>query len=267
MVREPTVSGQFYPQDKEELKRLIEGFAPKVSSKIDARGIILPHAGYIYSGKVAVHVVSRIFPKKRIIILGPNHTGLGENFSLWAKGKWRIPFKDVSIDEELAQEILRKSDCIKEDYLAHSYEHSIEVELPILVYFFEDFKFVPICCQLADIKRYQKVAEQIFEAIKLTKEEILFVASSDMSHYEPEPTARKKDRIALESILNLDEEELIRKVKKENISMCGVSPVSILISCMKKMKADKAEVVLYQTSGQVSGDYSSVVGYAGIVVS
>jgi hypothetical protein len=267
MVRKPVVAGQFYPQDKETLKKMIEGFISKVSSKIDAKGVILPHAGYIYSGKVAVSVVSKILPKRRIIILGPNHTGFGERFSLLAQGNWPIPFKDISIDEELAEMILKKSDCIKEDYLAHKFEHSIEVELPILVYFFEDFKFVPMCCQLAEIDEYQKVAGEIFEAIKLYKQEIFFVASTDMSHYEPDPTARKKDRIALESILNFDEEDLIRKVKKENISMCGVAPVSIFINCMKKINAKKAEVVLYQTSGDTSGDYSSVVGYAGIVVS
>jgi len=266
MKREPVVSGQFYPHRTEDLRRIIEDFDPKESSKISAKGIILPHAGYPYSGQVAVTTVGKVLAKRRLIIAGPNHTGRGANFSLWPKGSWRIPFGEIEIDQDLAQSILNKGDLIQEDYEAHLQEHSIEVELPILHYFFGKFKFVPIACMRTSLETYQAVATQIFEAIKDCKEEILFVASTDLTHYEPDQSARKKDRFAIEAIVNLDEKELLDKINTLNITMCGVAPVAILISCLKKLGAKKSQVALYQTSGDNSGDYSAVVGYVGMII-
>ena len=268
MLRIPAVSGQFYPGTKEALLDTIESLKPtKEPTKASYRGIIMPHAGYIYSGKVAIATASRLLPKKRLIILGPNHTGFGKPFSMWAKGSWQIPTAEISIDEELAQSILKAGSVIQEDITAHKLEHSIEVELPILNYFLGDFKFVPIACQNTNLKEYRNAADQIVAAVKPIKEEVLFIASTDMTHYEPDPTARKKDRAALEKIIDLDEEGLIETLKKENISMCGFAPVSIMISCLKKLGALKAQVALYQTSADANGDYNSVVGYAGVLIS
>lgn len=266
MLREAIVSGQFYQQDKQQLEEFIQTLTPKESTKMSARAIILPHAGYVYSGRVAITTVSKILPKKRIIILGNNHTGYGENFSLWSKGRWKTPLGDIAIDEELAMLILEKGNLIKEDYLAHKFEHSIEVELPILRYFFKEFSFVPIACQLLDLKHYGEAASQIYEAIRMIKDDILLVASTDLTHYESDASARKKDMVAIQDIINLDEEGLLGSVRRERISMCGVAPVAILLSCVKKMGARKAQVALYQTSGDSSGDYSSVVGYVGIII-
>ena len=266
MIRKPVVSGQFYPQRTEDLRKTIEEFDPKESCKISAKGIIMPHAGYVYSGRVAVNAASKVLARKRLIILGPNHTGLGGNFSLWPKGAWQIPFGEIKIDEKLAQEILSKGDYIKSDWDAHLQEHSIEVELPILHYFFTEFSFVPITCKTASLETYHAVAAQIVEAVKNIKDEILFVASTDLTHYEQDATARKKDRFAIEAIVNLDEKELIDKIDMFNISMCGIAPVAILISCLKKLGAKKSQVALYQTSGDSSGDYSAVVGYVGMII-
>ncbi|MDD5194486.1 MAG: AmmeMemoRadiSam system protein B [Candidatus Omnitrophica bacterium] len=267
MVRKPVVSGKFYPQNSKDLKKLLDGFKVPESSKCSARAIILPHAGYVYSGKVAATTVSKVIPKKRIIILGNNHTGLGEGFALYpANGSWEMPFGRVAIDEELAKMILKEADGIKEDYVAHEYEHSIEVELPVLYYYFGDFRFVAIACQEAGLLAYRKIASQIYEAIKMIKEDILLIASSDMTHYEPDATARAKDSLAIEAIVNLDEEELLKKTHSGNITMCGVAPVAILLSCVKLLGARKAHVALYQTSADASGDSSSVVGYAGIII-
>lgn len=266
MIRKPVVSGQFYPHQKRELERIIEGFKPKEPSKISAKGIILPHAGYIYSGRVAVATVSRVIPKKRLIILGPNHTGLGADFSLWSEGAWEIPSGQIGIDGDLAKRILNSSQIIKEDYLAHGQEHSIEVELPIIHHFFGEFTFVPLTCKSASLETYRKVAEEIFKALWDIKEDIFFVASTDLTHYEPDQVARRKDRAVMEAVINLDEQDLIKKVDKLSISMCGVAPVAIFISCLKKLGARKSQVALYQTSGDSSGDYSSVVGYVGMIV-
>ena len=267
MVREPVVSGQFYPANKQSLLATIEELAKEKPSKISAKGVILPHAGYMCSGKVAAETVSKVMARKHLVILGPNHHGTGADFALWPRGKWSTPLGMVDIDEQLAQKIIDKGDIITEDYLAHKFEHSIEVELPFLQYFFKDFKFVPIACSAASLSEYREVAEQLYEALKDIKEEVLMVASTDFTHYEPDETARTKDRRALESIIELDDEELIKRITKENITMCGFAAVAPLIHCVKKLGARKAQVALYQTSGDTVGDYSSVVGYGGIIIS
>jgi AmmeMemoRadiSam system protein B len=267
MLRKPVVSGQFYPANKEALASLIDSFLPKTAKKMSARAIILPHAGYIYSGKVAVETVSRIMPAKRLVILGPKHSSGGEDFALWAKGGWITPFGEIKIDQDLASRILAKGNYIKEDYLAHQPEHSIEVELPILTRLFGVFEFVPIACQVSTLEIYQSVARELYEAIKPIKEQVLLIASSDMTHYSPDEICRRKDRAALDSIIALDLEALIEKVIKEDISMCGIAPVVILISCLKHLGAKKAQIALYQTSGDINADYSSVVGYAGVIFS
>lgn len=266
MIRTPIVNGQFYPNKTDQLEKTIKGYRPSGESKIDAKGIILPHAGYLYSGRVAVTTVSKVLAKKRLIILGPNHSGLGVNFAIWPKGKWNTPLGDVAVDEELAALILSKSDIIEENYASHRNEHSIEVELPILQYFFGEFSFVPIACMQADSRLYQKVAAEIAEAIKAIKNDILLIASTDLTHYEPDPAARRKDSLAIEAIINLDEDGLVQTVSKNEISMCGLAPVAIFISCLRKLGAKKAQVALYQTSADFSGDSSSVVGYAGIII-
>jgi len=275
MERIPVVSGQFYPDNPSDLKVIIEDFSPQGSfplqghpKRISAKGIVLPHAGYVYSGRVAVNTVSKVLPKKRLLILGPNHSGQGSKFSLWPSGSWKILQKQIKIDEELATAILNKGENIDSDTKAHTLEHSIEVELPILDHFFGNFKFVPIACQRGTIADYQEAALGISEAIKSLKnsEDILLVASTDLTHYEPDQVARKKDRRAIEAIIDLDEKELVKRVRKEDITLCGEAPLAIFIACLKRLGARKSQVALYQTSGDVTGDKSTVVGYVGIII-
>lgn len=266
MARRAIVSGQFYPDQSEDLNQQIEDFKCNQSSRILAKGIIIPHAGYTYSGRVAAATVAKILPKKRIVILGPNHTGLGPNFSLWSNGAWEIPTGNITIDQELNTAILSKGTLIVEDTSAHKNEHSIEVQLPILKYFFNDFKFVALACKQDNLQIYRQVADQIFEAVKSDKENVLFVASTDLTHYEPDQVARTKDRAIIESLVNLDEQDLLKKVKKHAVSMCGVAPVAIMLACLKKIGVKKSQVALYQTSGDASGDFTSVVGYVGMII-
>lgn len=267
MIRKPIVSGQFYPEEVSELRKALDNFKPHNSIKRSAAALILPHAGYMYSGKVAVATVNAVLPRKRIIILGPNHTGYGENFGLWPKGKWNMPLADIEIDEELSTSILASGATIVPDQLSHKFEHSIEVELPILYHFFGEFKFVPIVCQVSALTDYENAAAQIYSAIKNIKDEVMLVASSDMTHYEPDSSARRKDRLALEHIINIDVQSLLKTVEKDNISMCGVAPVAVTLLIMKKIGVKKAQVSLYQTSADSGGGLSSVVGYAGVTIS
>ena len=265
MIRKPIVDGKFYPHTEETLTAMIESFMPKISSKISAKGIVLPHAGYTYSGKVAVTTVSKIIPRKRVVILGADHVGIAASAVLGEKGKWQIPLGQIPVDEELSEMILNSGDSVREDSYTHAQEHSIEAVLPVLGYFFGGFQFVPVICQVSHLDMYKKIAAQISKAVKKIKDDVLFVASTDMTHYEPDQTVRKKDRFALESIVNLDEEGLLRQVDRENITICGVGALVVLILCMKLIGVRKAQVSLYQTSGDSSGDYSSVVGYAGVI--
>jgi len=266
MKRTPVVSGQFYPGNASEIEKMLTQFKSNSPTKVSAKGAILPHAGYIFSGKVATQTVERIIPAKRVVILGPNHTGFGEDFSVYPEGSWITPLGEVEIDKELVEFFLQKN-LLKKDTLAHKFEHSIEVELPILQYFFKEFKFVPIVCNVASLEIYYKIAQRIYEGIMKAKEDVLIIASSDMTHYEPEETARRKDRLAIEAILNLDVENFLKIVKEENITICGVAPISITLILTKLLKATKAEVILYQTSADVSKDYTSVVGYLGAIIS
>lgn len=266
MIRRPVVNGTFYPDDKNSIREFLSAAVPGKQPKKTARGLILPHAGYVYSGKVAAVTASRVIATPTIVILGPNHTGTGKTFSAYSRGTWITPLGEVAVNQELAAAVLSQEGPISEDATAHAFEHSIEVELPVLQYFFEEFTFLPICCQTASWKEYSRAAHQIYTALKSRKENALIVASSDMTHYEPDAMARKKDRTAIEPILRLDEKGLLETVRKEHLTMCGIAPVSIMLILTKLLGATKAEVALYQTSGDSSGDYSSVVGYLGAII-
>ncbi len=266
MSRQPVVAGQFYPASASQLRVMIEKMVDDTAEKEDVIGLVSPHAGYVYSGPVAGAVISRVKFKDTFIILGPNHTGRGKPLSIMTQGKWQTPLGDVEIDAELAQHLMSITHHLQEDVAAHQFEHSIEVQLPFLQYFKPDIKIVPITLSFAGIDVYKEIGKEIARATSDTGREVVLMASSDMTHYEPQDTAEKKDRQAIDAILRLDEDELFRRVEEQNITMCGVAPVASLIAAAKELGATSAELVKYQTSGDTSGDYSAVVGYAGIII-
>ena len=266
MIREAVVKGKFYPADKKDLESFISENAKKNTPQISTKGAIMPHAGYVYSGKVAIAVAERIIPKKRVIILGPNHTGLGQNFSIYPEGIWKTPLGEITVDEEMVENIAKDAKFIKKDALAHKFEHSIEVQLPILQYFFKnDFKLTPIVCSTASTSVYKNVAEEIYKAVRNFWTETIIIATTDMTHYEPDDQVRHKDQIAIEEIVAMNVEELNNKAGSYNISMCGIAGVSIMIYCLKMLKVSKAKLVMYQTSADTNHDVSAAVGYAGFI--
>lgn len=267
-LRRPAVAGQFYPSKSSKLRSEIELLIDKGATAKDVIASLMPHAGYMYSGSVAGATVSNIKVKDRVVILGPNHTGYGKPFGIMTEGIWKMPFRDVEIDSELAIKLLKSSHYLEEDSISHLHEHSLEVELPFLQYFKEDFKIVPITVQADDIKIYKQIGQELAEVIKDSRIEksVLLIASSDMTHYEPQATAERKDREAIQAILELDEDKLIDRINKLDISMCGHAPCIIMIVCAKSLGAQKAQLIKYQTSGDITGDYDSVVGYAGIII-
>ena len=266
-IRKPVVAGQFYESDRQKLIQQISGLVKKQEAK-DILACILPHAGYIYSGKVAAETVSGINIKDTVILLGPNHTGHGAIFSVMPEGIWQTPLGNIEIDTKLARLFLKKSALLEEDSLAHLYEHSLEVELPILQYFRPDFKIVPIAFMSANKQHLKSIATELADVIKISGREnsLTLVASSDLTHYEPLDSAERKDKAAIDAILELDEEKFIDSIKDLDISMCGYAPVYVLLLLAKLLGAKQAHLVRYDTSASVSKDKTSVVGYAGITI-
>ena len=270
-IRQPAVAGQFYPASPQALRKQIELFSEKnkaVKTQSEVIGCLLPHAGYVYSGAVAYSVLSRIKLKDNLIILGPNHTGMGDAFSVMAQGSWVTPFGELNINSELAGKLLIRAASLSTDELAHQFEHSIEVQLPLLQYFKKGFTFVPIVIAGNDFKNCQQLGLQIASVIQELhlERETLIVASSDMTHYEEAAAAKKKDARAIAAMLELDEFKLWSRINELDITMCGYAPAIVLLSAAKALGAKKGELIKYQTSGDVTGDNSSVVGYAGIIV-
>lgn len=264
MLREPYVAGMFYEKDAPALKKHISQYIKKVDNKYKAKGIIVPHAGYIYSGRVAGEVFSTIEIPDIIIILGPNHSGLGKPISVMTAGIWRTPLGDCKINEPLANEIIKKCKYAEKDSFAHIKEHSIEVELPFIQYLKNSFSFVPICLAEPDLNKLSGLANAIADIVK--EKNILLVASTDLTHYEDAKTAEKKDKLVLDAISELNPELMIKYVDEYEISMCGWMPVFVLLTAAKNSGAKQGKIIKYMNSGDVSGDFEKVVGYGGAVI-
>ncbi len=266
MIRSPAVAGQFYPGRPRELEEEVRRLTRDAPRKLRARGVIVPHAGYVYSGGVAGEVFSSVEIPERQVIFCPNHTGLGAQAAIATKGSWRMPWGDVAIDEELAGRLLSACPMLSEDPSAHSREHSLEVQLPFLHRFREEFRFVPVALGHLSLASCRTLGEAVATLLKDDPSPPLLIASSDMTHYEPDATARKKDEKAIKKILALDPEGLYRTVRTENITMCGVIPATVLLFAAVSLGAKEARLIKYATSGEVSGDFGQVVGYAGLAI-
>jgi len=273
-VRKPIVAGTFYAGTPEGLKEQIEwcykhklgpGGVPQVNDEgpREVVALVVPHAGYIYSGPVAAHAYRELAADgvfDTAVILGPNHTGYGSPVSLWPEGVWKTPLGELEIDENLAHSLL--GGMIEADETAHIYEHSVEVQLPWLQYLYGKGKIVPIAMLAQDIE----TARQVGKAISRCGDNIIIIASTDFTHYEPHSVAAEKDKSMIEAIINLDEAELYRRRESLNCTMCGYGPVASAIVAAKEMGAKKASLLKYATSGDMTGDFSRVVGYGSIVI-
>lgn len=266
MKRSPAVSGQFYYSSPSRLNSQVESYVDKRAKKENAKGIVVPHAGLVYSGHVAGAVYSSINFPKTFILIGPNHTGIGPNISIMDSGEWEIPTGILQVDNQLAHKIFVNVPIMKKDVQAHLFEHSLEVQLPFILFFSKDVKIVPILILSADLNECRILGEGIASAVKNFNYDIVVVASSDMSHYVSDGVARQKDKKAIDMILSLNPEGLYETVIKEKISMCGYLPVVSMLYAVKNLGANSARLVKYATSGEVSGDYDYVVGYTGIII-
>ena len=279
-IRKPAVAGSFYDGDTKSLNIQIEncflhklgpGKLPSTIIKGERKivGLISPHAGYMYSGPVAANGFYKIALDGKpdtIIILGPNHRGFGEDISIMVEGKWKTPLGELEIDTEIAEIILKNSKIIKNDPKAHQYEHSIEVQLPFIQYIFgKNIKFVPICMTRQDINTDIEIAESICSSV--ADKNILIIASSDFTHYEPQEYAENADKQAINAILDFNHKKLYNMIYRQNLTMCGPGPITVMLNACKILGAKKTELLKYATSGDITGMYDQVVGYASLIVS
>jgi MEMO1 family protein len=277
-IRRPHFASQFYEGDAEALRAQISSCflhklgpkkLPKVNFDVRPRnivGLICPHAGYMYSGPVAASAFYELAVDGKpdtVVLLGPNHTGYGSALALMREGVWRTPLGDVEIDSGLADSILHETNLIDADELAHRYEHSIEVQLPFLQFLYGNkFKMVPICFQLQDYESAVEVGIALTEA--LASKNTVVIASSDMTHYEPAKLASEKDQVALKAVTDLDAKRFYETVETQNITACGFMPITSLITYANGVGSKEAKILSYHNSGDITGDHSSVVGYASV---
>ncbi|WP_088899901.1 AmmeMemoRadiSam system protein B [Sulfolobus acidocaldarius] len=280
MIRIPAVAGSFYEADPVRLRKQIEwsflhDLGPKSLPSVPQnkppqrsnRFFVVPHAGYMYSGPVAAHAYYHLSLEgspDTVIILGPNHTGLGSYVSIWHKGKWKTPLGEVSVDDEISLELVKLTEIIDIDERAHLYEHSIEVQIPFLQYLFgQNFKIVPIVIMMQTPDVAESLAEGIYKLVSSGKKDIVVLASSDLNNYEPHDKTIEKDNLAIDEIQKLDYKGLFRVVEEKDVTACGYGPIMTVLILAKKL-GKKPYVLRHATSGDTSGDKSSVVGYLSV---
>ena len=268
MTRTPAVADRFYPGSPEQLRSAMDILVPEVAEekKKQALAVVLPHAGYVYSGATAGATISQVRVPETVLILGPNHHGRGAALAL-GTDDWRMPMGVVPVDRQLAASILQQSSAIVEDQEAHLSEHSLEVQVPFLQQVQHQLRIVPLVVSHIPYDLCLTVAHDLAAAIRTYRQPVLIVASTDMSHYESRQQATQKDTLAIERILALDPQGLYATVLGNRISMCGVIPTTIALLTALELGATQAELVRYTDSGEASGDTSQVVGYAGLIIS
>lgn len=266
MSRKPCVAGRFYPQEPDALRENVSGFLDTGAVAQRARAVMSPHAGYVYSGAVAGAVFSSVIIPDEIVLIGPNHTGLGKNAAVMPSGAWQIPLGSMKVNGELAGMLIDSSELFSADAAAHQMEHSLEVQLPFLYQLNSSASIVPVTVMRADIAECEEMGLALAKVVAACGKDVLIVISSDMTHYESEKSAKAKDKLAIARICALDAPGLLEITEKKDISMCGVIPAVIAIFAARKLGAKQARLVRYSTSGEASGDFAQVVGYAGMVI-
>jgi AmmeMemoRadiSam system protein B len=220
----------------------------------------------MYSGPVAANAYYELAldgKPETVVILGPNHTGYGSALALVDMGVWRTPLGDVEVDPVVARALCRETKLVDVDESAHRFEHSVEVQLPFLQYLYgNSFKFVPVCFQLQDFESADEVGNALAEV--LSGRNAVVVASSDFTHYEPQASAERKDLSALEAVKAMDAKQFVKIIEERNVTACGYGPIAATITAAKGLLAKEATLLRYKTSGDITGDKSSVVGYAAV---
>jgi hypothetical protein len=269
MLRLPAVAGRFYPSNPKELTALVCECSRPDPQHAPAlvKACLVPHAGYVYSGHVAGAVLARIALPGKIIALGVRHYPRGEQAAILSSGAWRTPLGDAPIDEELALALRKECPLLREDSVAHSGEHSLEVQLPFLQVLAPGFTFVPVALGTVRFESLVSVGEAVARVLENSNGNVLLLTSSDLNHYEDDATTRRKDQKAIDRMLALDPRGLYDTCRDEKISMCGLGPAVAMLTALNALGVKRSELVKHATSAEVSGDRNQVVGYAGMIFS
>jgi hypothetical protein len=267
MIRKPAVAGRFYPATAKDLLSELKNIVHPADKPTKAIGVMVPHAGYMYSGHVAGAVYSDVKVPRRNIVLCPNHTGRGVPLSIMRSGEWETPMGNMRIDEELCTALIDADPDLEHDTAAHEFEHSLEVQLPFMRHVGgPDIMFVPITIGTGSWMHLANLGRAIADVVEKVAPDALIIASSDMNHYESDAITRVKDRKAIDRVLELDARGLYDVIKREDISMCGYGPATAMLTAARILGASRADLVKYATSADVSGEFDRVVGYAGMMV-
>jgi AmmeMemoRadiSam system protein B len=277
-IRHPVFAGSFYPAQPERLKETIKNSflhfrgprrlpQKKKYKKRKIVSVLCPHAGYQYSGPCASYSYLELAEQeipKTVIIIGPNHTGWGSPVSMYGEGAWQTPLGKINVDIDMARKLFNNSDIIDYDEIAHKNEHSIEVQLPFLQFIYEKFMIIPICLRYQDLETSIEIGEAIYKTVN--NQNVMIMASSDLTHQETQESANRKDKLLLDAIELLDENKISRQVKEHKITTCGYGPIMAAVVASKKLGASNCTLLNYYTSGNIIGEYSSVVGYAALKI-
>ncbi len=266
MFRQAKFAGDFYPSDVFTLQDFIRNLLQEGIPRERVMGAIVPHAGYLFAGKVYADVYSRIEIPSKVVLLGPNHKGEGPLSSIWDKGSWATPLGKVKVNEEIADALLSYSRFLEVDTRSHAEEYSLEVQLPFLQHINPRIEIVPVLLSPSDYEVYQDLADALSNIGKEWEENILFLATTDFTKYQPQEEAVHNDSLTMEIFERLDDLLLLERMEHHQIDMCGYVPVVVNILACKALGATRGEVVSYATSGEVTGYYDEVVGYGGIII-
>jgi len=267
-TRNPVFAGKFYPSDRSTLEREVrEMLVPALKPPRQALGVMVPHAGYIYSGSVAGGTFASITPPATAVLLGPNHSGTGAPVAMWNSGRWSTPLGEASVDSALANSLSLACKRLVPDRQAHFNEHSLEVQVPFLQVINPGVKIVPLMFQAISLEILREIGRAIAGSIRESSPRPLLVASSDMNHFESHGRTLEKDAPVLDAILALDVERMWREVRDGRVSMCGIAPMAVMLEAARELGATRVDLTGHTTSGPVSGDYERTVGYAGVIIS
>jgi hypothetical protein len=266
MIRKPAVAGSFYPASPLLLREELSAFLAGGKQNHSALGLVVPHAGYIYSGRVAAAAYKDVALPQTVILLGPNHRGLGKSAAVYTYGSWLTPLGQVAINTALAAQIIADCAMLAGDEAAHQFEHSIEVQIPFLQMLRSDVQIIPISLGHASLAEWLRLGQQLGESLARAGQKVLLVASSDMNHFAAAEETRRVDQLAIEQLEKYDPSGLYNTVRSHNISMCGVIPALVVLEAAAGLGATSCRLLSYDHSGSVNGDLASVVGYASLII-
>ncbi|MGD0061029.1 MAG: AmmeMemoRadiSam system protein B [Verrucomicrobiia bacterium] len=271
VIRQPAVAGQFYPAEASEIGAALDALILSTVPKRKAIAVVCPHAGWMYSGHTAGLVYSSVKVPDCVILVGPNHRNAGSHYAVYSSGAWHTPVGNVPVAEPLALELLDHCELLAEDTKAHAQEHSLEVQIPMLLRANPNVHIVPLLIgggwpEGGGRRELKEIGGAVAQCVRECGKPVLLVASTDLDHYEDQEVSHIKDKLVLDAIVKLDPDALMDRVIDVGVSMCGVAATYIVLWSARGLGAKHAELLEYRTSGDVSGDFTRVVGYGGVVI-